>query len=91
MPLTILYIFIRFPCSLVSCKVDSPISFNHSSYVRSFSNSTIFVAIFCICSNLLRPNHCCIFQLWTYACDDFFHHIFVHELKCHSYVSQHFI
>ncbi|MPC59761.1 hypothetical protein E2C01_053789 [Portunus trituberculatus] len=41
MPLTILYI------------VSSPISFSHSSYVRSFSSVTIFVAIFCIRSNLI--------------------------------------
>ncbi|MPC30308.1 hypothetical protein E2C01_023570 [Portunus trituberculatus] len=36
MPLTILYFLIRSPCSLQSCKVDSPISFSHSSCVRSF-------------------------------------------------------
>ncbi|MPC19739.1 hypothetical protein E2C01_012665 [Portunus trituberculatus] len=53
MPLTIFYIVIRSPRSLLSCKVSSPISFSRSSYVRSFSSSTIFVAIFCIRSNLL--------------------------------------
>ncbi|MPC69184.1 hypothetical protein E2C01_063399 [Portunus trituberculatus] len=53
MPLTILYIVIKYPRSLLSCKVGSPISFSHSSYVRSFSSGTIFVAIFCILLNLL--------------------------------------
>ncbi|MPC51440.1 hypothetical protein E2C01_045285 [Portunus trituberculatus] len=46
MPFTILYIVIRSPCSLLSCKVDSPISLSLSSYVRALSSSIIFLAIF---------------------------------------------
>ncbi|MPC77645.1 hypothetical protein E2C01_072104 [Portunus trituberculatus] len=54
MPFTILfYIVIRCPRSLLSCKVGSPIPFSLSSYVKSFSSGTIFVAIFWILSNLL--------------------------------------
>ncbi|MPC95126.1 hypothetical protein E2C01_090322 [Portunus trituberculatus] len=35
-----------------------------------------------------RPYHCCIFQPWAYhACEDFFHHILIHVMKCHSYIS----
>ncbi|MPC95184.1 hypothetical protein E2C01_090381 [Portunus trituberculatus] len=49
MPWTILYIVIRSPCSLLSCKIGTPISFSLSSYVKSFSCGTIFV------SNLLYP------------------------------------
>ncbi|MPC42226.1 hypothetical protein E2C01_035842 [Portunus trituberculatus] len=41
-PLTILYIVISSSRYLLSCKI----SFCFSSYVRSFSSSTIFVAIF---------------------------------------------
>ncbi|MPC94729.1 hypothetical protein E2C01_089911 [Portunus trituberculatus] len=53
MSLTILYVVIRSPRSLLSCKVDSTISFIRSSYLRSFNSSTILVAIFCIFSNFL--------------------------------------
>ena len=46
-----LYIVIKSPFSLLSFNVVKCISFNHSSYGRSFNSGTILVAILCIFYN----------------------------------------
>ena len=58
MPFTILYKVIRSLLSLLSCRVGSPISFNLSFYMRSFSSSTILVLSLWILSNFLISFSC---------------------------------
>ncbi|MPC71556.1 hypothetical protein E2C01_065834 [Portunus trituberculatus] len=95
---TIIYIVIRSLQSLLSYKIRSPISFSRSPYVRSFNSCAIFVAIFCILSNFLVSflelgDHttAAYSSLGCIMLMIFFHHIFIHVMKCHSYISQYLV